>query len=231
MYREYQTSNAPIRFTLNNNYQYVYDEANSANSDAIIVYYQGGIVSGYKYACFIKEYSQLSRHLYRDYEAVCEYYTTDTVRIQSIPSHVISPNYYYEITVYRNDNGATMGLALSASNYFLASIKTHNALTSPTVLYQDFMPINKYYTVYPIVLNQIYILTNEASATNSLLLNFAVNTAGVAYQYLEFEFNNLGLSSFQIANGDIITCYLSGFSTIGGKTIAPLCRGYTNGLN
>ena len=52
-----------------------------------------------------------------------------------------------------------MGLALSASNYFLANVKSHNALSSPTTLYQDFIPVNKYYTVYPIVLNYIYTLT------------------------------------------------------------------------
>lgn len=49
---------------------------------------------------------------------------------------------------------------------------------------------------------------------------------------MEFAFDNLGLSSFEIANGDIIPCYLSSeFTTISGKTLTPRCRGYANGLN
>lgn len=59
-----------------------------------------------------------------------------------------------------------------------------------------------------------------------------VNAAGSAFQIMDFRFDNLGLSSFEISNGDIIPCYLSSqFGTISGKTIAPRCRGYANGIN
>lgn len=65
VFKEFRTSNGPIRFTFNHNYQYVYDYQTSSNSDAIVVYYPGGISSSYKYACFLKEYEPGKRHLYR----------------------------------------------------------------------------------------------------------------------------------------------------------------------
>ena len=92
--------------------------------------------------------------------------------------------------------------------------------------------MNKYQTVYPIVLNHIYILTREANVINSLYLSFTVNKAGTAWQYFEFEFASLGLSSFDIKNGEQIPCYLSGdFVTISGKTFQPICKGYTSGID
>lgn len=232
VYKEYQTSAAPIRIIFNNNYQYVYDYVTPGNSDGIVVVFPGGISNTYTYSCFLKEYSFLSRHLYRSYEATCAYYTTDTIRITAIPSHVISPDYYYEIAIYRNNNGAAMGLTLSSSNYFWATVQTVNTHNSYTVINQDFLLVNKYQAVLPVSLNSIYILTSEASATNSLYISFTVTAAGAAYQTMEFTFDNLGLSSFQISNGDIVPCYLSAeFSAISGKTLAPVCRGYANGLN
>ena len=50
--------------------------------------------------------------------------------------------------------------------------------------------------------------------------------------YLEFEFDNLGLSSFQIDQGDELPCYLSGdFNTKSGKVLEPVCKGYADGSN
>lgn len=186
VYKEYQASSAPIRIIFNNNYQYVYDYVTPGNSDGIVVVYPGGISNTYTYSCFLKEYSYLSRHLYRSYEANCAYYITDTIRITAIPSHIISPDFYYEITIYRNNNGAAMGLTLSSSNYFWARVQTVNTHNSYTVINQDFLLANKYQSVQPITLNHIYILTNEASATNSLYISYTVNAAGVAYQTMEF---------------------------------------------
>ena len=105
-------------------------------------------------------------------------------------------------------------------------------LSSYTIVNEDYILIERYRSVYPITLGHIYILTREAAATNSLFLNFRVNTAGSSYQYLEFEFDNLGLSNFEIENGDQIPCYLSGtFNTISGKSQQPICRGYTEGID
>ena len=36
---------------------------------------------------------------------------------------------------------------------------------------------------------------------NSLYVSFRVNTGGSAFMFLEFEFDNLGLSSFKVDNG------------------------------
>lgn len=157
------------------------------------------------------------------------------MRISAIPSHVISPDFYYEFVIYANNNASTMNFNLNPNNYFWAqvnSVSTLSSYSNSVIPNQNFILINKYQTVYPISLNSIYILTREASATNSLFLSFTVNVVGVAYQYMEFEFDNLGLSNFQITNGDIIPCYLhTTFATISGKNVAPLCRGYANGLN
>lgn len=137
----------------------------------------------------------------------------------------------YEFVIYRNNNGASMSLTLNSGNFW-ATIQSLNTQASYNVIYQDFVLVRKYQSVYPITLSSIYTLTKEASATNSLYLSFVVNAAGSAFQVMDFRFDNLGLSSFEITNGDIIPCYLSPeFSTIGGKTIAPRCRGYANGIN
>lgn len=79
-----------------------------------------------------------------------------------------------------------MSLALSASNFFLARISSVDSTGSSNVINRDYVLINKYQTTFPISLNSIYTLTMEASATNSLYIDFSVNTAGVSYQYMEF---------------------------------------------
>ena len=56
VFKEFRTSNGPIRFTFNHNYQYVYDYQTTSNSDALVVYYPGGISSSYSYVCFLKEF-------------------------------------------------------------------------------------------------------------------------------------------------------------------------------
>ena len=97
---------------------------------------------------------------------------------------------------------------------------------------QDFLLVEKYQSVYPITLNSIYTLTREAAATNSLYLSFSSSVAGTAYTYFEFEIDNLGLSSFEIENGEQIPCYLSGdFQQVSGRVQTPICKGFTNGLD
>lgn len=79
-----------------------------------------------------------------------------------------------------------MGLTLSSDDYFTAKIQSLNTLNSYTKINQDFFLVTKYQSVFPITLNSIYTLTTEASATNSLYISFTLNTAGVAYQIMEF---------------------------------------------
>lgn len=67
VYKELQSSAAPIRFILNNNYQYVYDYVTPSNSDAIQIVYPGDISESYNYQCFIREYPNQAKHLYRSY--------------------------------------------------------------------------------------------------------------------------------------------------------------------
>ena len=63
-YYENRVSNAPIRIFLQHNYQYVYDYESPNNSDAIAVYYPGGISSSYTYWCLLREYPLDKPHLY-----------------------------------------------------------------------------------------------------------------------------------------------------------------------
>ena len=158
-YKEFRTSNGPIRIILNHNYQYVYDSDTSANSDAILVYYPGGISSSYSYVCFLKEYLPGKRYLYREHEAKCFYHSSNKIRIESIPSYTINPNYYYEITIFRNNNGAQAYLTTSTSDTFLAMVQTTPTLAGSSIVNEDYLLVERYRTTYPISLNHIYILT------------------------------------------------------------------------
>ena len=158
-FKEFRVTNGPIRILLNHNYQYVYDYETINNSDALVVYYPGGISSSYKYSCFIKEYPIGKRHLYREHEAKCAYYTSNTIRIESIPSYTMNPDYYYEITIYRNDNGALAYLTANTADTFHALVRTVPTLASYTVVNEDYLLVERYRSVYPIILNHIYILT------------------------------------------------------------------------
>ena len=43
---------------------------------------------------------------------------SNTIRIQSIPSHIISPDYYYDVTIFRNNNNAQAYLTANTRDYF-----------------------------------------------------------------------------------------------------------------
>ena len=109
----------------------------------------------------------------------------------------MSPDYYYEITIYRNNIGAHSFLTASTSDRFHAVVRTLPGLSS-SAANKDYLLVERYRGVYTIVLNHIYTLTREAAATNSLYVSFRVNAAGSSFNYFEFEFDNLGLSSFEI---------------------------------
>lgn len=67
VYKEFRTTNGPIRLFFHHNFQYVYDYETPANSDAIVVEYRGGINSAYTYVCFLKEYPPGKKYLYREH--------------------------------------------------------------------------------------------------------------------------------------------------------------------
>lgn len=144
----------------------------------------------------------------------------------------MSPDYYYDVSIYRNDNGASGLITLSTNIYekpILQTLSTHN---SYTVIFQDYLLAEKYYNVYAISLNHIYTLTKEAGATNSLYISFTTSKTGTAFTYFEFEFDNLGLSSFDIENGEQIPCYLSNdFAQVSGRSLSPICKGFTEGID
>ncbi len=71
----------------------------------------------------------------------------------------MNPDYYYEITIYRNNNGALSYLTASTSDTFLALVRTLPTLSSYTVVNEDYILVDRYRSVYPIVLNHIYTLT------------------------------------------------------------------------
>lgn len=95
-----------------------------------------------------------------------------------------------------------MYLTTPTADYFIATIQTIKD-SSNAIANQDFVTVQKYQYVNPFTLNSIYLLTREAAATNSLYIVFTVITGGASNHshYFEFEFDNLGLSSFNIDNG------------------------------
>lgn len=180
-YKELRTDAGPIRLTVNNNFQYVsnYNMGSNAEdngSDGLLVYVPNGITSG-SYYCITREYPPTKYHLYKQYDIPCSYYTTNQMLIKSIPSHIRNPAFMYEFIIYKNAGASTSLLTTVSSNPYIMQVGTINAYSSGTVQYYDYIPVYKYQNVYPIQLINIYILTKEASAVNSLYINFNVGIA------------------------------------------------------
>jgi len=237
-YKQLMTGSGPIRFTLNNNFQYVstYNmaaNAESNSSDSIVISVLNGINSS-AYYCLAREYPQSQFSLYTEYIIPCQYYAANQVMIKSIPSHILNPIYFYDFIIYMNVGSYANFIPTSSTYPYIFKISTLNAYSGGTVQYNNYIPVDKYQTVYPITLTNIYILTQEAAAINSLFLNLVVNVATTTVYYIEFIFNNLDLKYFSISNGNQIPCYLSStyFTTYGAsKTNGPRCFGYANGVN
>lgn len=104
--------------------------------------------------------------------------------IRSIPSHILNPIYYYDFIIYLNAGSATNYLSTITTTPYIFQVSTLNAYTGGTILYNNYIPVDKYQTVYPITLSSIYILTQEAAAVNSLYLNLVVNQASSTVFYL-----------------------------------------------
>lgn len=126
-----------------------------------------------------------------------------------------------------------MLISIPSASKYIAQVITRNAYSGGSIQYLDYIPVLNYLNVNPIVLNNIYILTREAAAINSLLIDFTINFAqsGSTIFYLEFEFDSFDLNYFNIQNGGNIPCYLSGFATYSGKQNGPRCFGYAQGSN
>ena len=71
----------------------------------------------------------------------------------------MNPDYYYQITIYRNDNGALSYLTASSSDKVYAIFRTLPSLSTSTPVNKDYILVERYRSVYPIILNHIYILT------------------------------------------------------------------------
>ena len=140
-FKELRLADGPKRIIFNNNFQYVYDINTYSNSDALVVEYPGGINSAHNYYCLVKEYLPNKRHLYTEFEVPCAYYAANKVRVTANPSHILSPNYYYELTIYRNDNGANCYIADHTADTYFVNLETHDALTSPNVVNRDYLLI------------------------------------------------------------------------------------------
>ena len=225
------STSGPKRVIFNNNFQYVYDTDTPALSDAIVLTFPTGISNSYTYHCKAYEYLPNQRHLYTEYELPCVYFAANAIRITALASHILQPTYFYELAIYRNNNGANAYLTADTGAYQLI-VESIDALSSYTVVNRDYIQAYQYQAVYPIVLNSIYTLTWQAGVLNSLYLDLTVSATTSAFQYLEFVFPALGLSSFEIDNGEQIPCYISSQITqASGKSQAPFCRGYTDGLS
>ena len=89
----------------------------------------------------------------------CHHYSTNQLLIKSIPSHVLSPSYYYEFIVYLNSGASSPFLTAQTGTIYNFQLSSVLAYSSPSTLYYDVVPVDVYQSVYPITLNSIYILT------------------------------------------------------------------------
>jgi hypothetical protein len=193
----------------------------------------GSGLSNTAYYCYAREYPVNQYSFYTEYVINCAYYNTKQILIKSIPSHIMSPNYYYEFIVYSNQGSGSSLISVPAATNYIMQVGTINAYSGGTVQYYDWVVVNSYLNLYPITLNSIYILTREAAAVNSLYLSFSIGFTMSSSNsfYLEFVFDSLDLNFFGVSNGGNIPCYISGFSTYSGRQNPPTCYGFSDGLN
>ena len=60
------------------------------------------ITAGQAFKCIAREYTVNKYHLYTEYTIPCSGYSSSTtiMQIQSIPSHILKPEFYYEFIIY-----------------------------------------------------------------------------------------------------------------------------------
>lgn len=192
-----------------------------STSDGIVIFIPGSGLTNNAYYCFAREFPANQYSFYREYVVNCVYYSTTQILIKSIPSRIMSPNFYYEFIVYKNTGSGSSLIAEPSTPNYIMQVGTVDRYTGGGVLYYDYIPVLNYLNRLPITLNHVFFLTQEAAAVNSLLVNFNINLAvnwTTTVFYLEFVFDNLDLNYFGISNGGEIPCLLqSGFSTLSGK--------------
>jgi hypothetical protein len=133
----------------------------------------------------------------------------------------------YELTILNMDNSNTSLFGVPSTSTYNVDFTSY---AGTTAIYSNRLIMRRYQQVYPIALNQMYILTKEAGVANSLCLQFVINTAGSSAQEIEFRFTTLGLSNFQVNSGQEIPCWIStGFSAISGRSVK--CTATSPGIN
>lgn len=91
-----------------------------STSDGIIIYVPGSGITNNAYYCLAREYAANQYSFYREYVVNCVYYTTTQILIKSIPSRIMTPNYYYEFIIYKNTgSGSSLISVPSATNYIV----------------------------------------------------------------------------------------------------------------
>lgn len=149
----------------------------------------------------MREYLPTQYHLYTEYLIDCSAYSTTQVLIQSLPSHILNPSYYFEFIVYVNAGSSSPLISASTGNNYILRVWSGSNYGTFSTTYLDAVPISTYISTIPITLNGIYLLTREAAAINSLYIDFTVGVATTAAYYLEFTLDPLDLSYFNIQNG------------------------------
>lgn len=141
------------------------------------MYVPGSGLTNTAYYCYLREYLPGQASYYKEYVVNCQYYATTQILVKSIPSHILTPNYYYQIIIYKNTGSGSSLINIPSAASYVAQVGTINAYSSGTVQYYDYIPVLNYLNIYPITLSSIYILTREAAAINSLYLSFNINVA------------------------------------------------------
>ena len=106
------------------------------------------------------------------------------VLIQSIPSHILKPEFYYDIIVYQNLGSSSPLITLSAASKLIIKVWSGIGYDGYSTQYYDTLPVHNYLSSSAFTLNNIYFLTREATITNSLLIDFTVTIAAPATFFL-----------------------------------------------
>jgi hypothetical protein len=167
VYREMRSDAAPLRATINNNYQYVSVYSTSTNSEnttasnALLFDLPSTVASNQAFKCTAREYPSTKQYLYREYNIPCSFYSTSQVTIQSIPSHALKPDYYYDFTVYQNRGSSSPLIALNSNGNYHMRVWSGVGYGSSsfTTTYYDVRPIVNYLSTSAFTLNSIYLLS------------------------------------------------------------------------
>ena len=238
-YKQLTTTAGPLRVTLNNNFQYVSqyvmgsNAEDTTNSNSIIFSLPSTVPGGSNFKCVAREYSPTKYQLYDEYPVTCTLYSTTQVLVQSLPSHIFSPSFYYDFIVYVNAGSSSPFITANSAAYYNQLVWSGKGYTNANfnTMYFDAVDVFTYQSVYPIVLNSIYTLSREAATVNSLFVDFTVKVATTSAYLLELIFDAFDLNYFGITNGGTIPCYVSGLTAYSNKANGVVCFGYSDDAN